>query len=109
MVAGVDVGPQAPAHAPAPEGESPPAELAIGNLCAGSIKDRAGGNACLEASSIPTFGLLLPYPGMNNVFAAPAFVGGGQNNMASDDMATVGGGRNRELSGVNRRCDSALP
>jgi len=67
----------------------------IGRACLPSITDQANGG-CLEASSTPTFGMLFPYPGTNNVFDPldGAFVGGGENNQATRRSATVAGGRN---------------
>ncbi len=45
--------------------------------CAPSIRDKATGK-CLQADSTPTFGLLFPYPGINNVASGQySFVGGG--------------------------------
>ncbi len=51
------------------------------------------------ASSLPTFGLLHPYPGMNNTFVGRAFVGGGENNQAAGLSSTIGGGYNNTTSG----------
>ena len=47
--------------------------------CAVSLRDQSG-STCLEASSTPTFGMLLPYPGTNNSFdsALNMVVGGRQ-------------------------------
>ena len=66
--------------------------------CADSITDRSGG-PCLRASSTPTSGLLFPYPGANNTFAAPAVVAGGTGNAAGGVRASVGGGLNNAASG----------
>jgi len=77
-------GPGAAAPSQAPSGGPPFA-------CVKTIADQAT-NGCLSASSTPTLGALFPYPGIDNVFVAPAFVGGGENNSASGDYATVGGG-----------------
>ncbi len=67
-------------------------QSAIGPLaCADSLNDQAG-PGCLQASSTATSGLLFPYPGNNNAFAAPSVVAGGGNNSASGSYATVGGG-----------------
>jgi len=60
--------------------------------------DQATGR-CLVASSTPTLGLLHPYPGLNNGFLAPAFVGGGENNQATGPWSTVSGGRGNLASG----------
>ncbi len=74
--------------------------------CLQSIADQADPSACLMASSLPTFGMLHPYPGIENVSSGQySFVGGGQNNTASGKRATVGGGfpcrrRNMEHDGA---------
>ena len=67
--------------------------------CLDSIQDRGSGGNCLMASSTPSSGVLFPYPGINNTFVAPAFVGGGENNQATGGWSTVGGGRNNDASG----------
>jgi len=61
--------------------------------CLERIADQAT-SGCLTASSTPTFGLLVPYPGLDNAFVPPAFVGGGENNQATGPYSAVGGGRN---------------
>ncbi len=70
--------------------------------CAPSIRDQATGS-CLEASSVPTPGLLFPPPhdgGFNNVSSGQySFVGGGENNQATGQWSTVGAGRNNVASG----------
>lgn len=69
--------------------------------CLQSIRDQATGS-CLNASSAPTFGLLWPYPGINNVVGGLSdFVGGGESNQATGAWSTVGGGNNNVASGVN--------
>lgn len=69
-------------------------------LCVQWLLDQATGG-CLQASSIPTFGKLFPYPGTNNTFDASmgAFVGGGANNSAQSQRATVAGGYSNMASG----------
>jgi hypothetical protein len=87
--------------------------------CLSSIKDQANAGVCLEASSVPTPGLLFPGPhlgGVNNVQSGTnSFIGGGsdnqatngfgfghttvaggQDNVASGNWSTVGGGRSNE-------------
>ena len=44
--------------------------------CIQRIRDQSNGG-CLMTNSNPTFGMLFPYPGINNAFTGPAFVGGG--------------------------------
>ena len=69
--------------------------------CVESLSDQNGG-ACLEASSAPTFGLLFPYPGLNNSFdpADGSVVSGGESNVASVAHSTVGGGLNNTASSI---------
>jgi len=66
--------------------------------CARSIRDEANGE-CLKASSVPTSGALLPYPGINSVFTPPAVVSGGSANAAPGFAATVGGGAGNTAAG----------
>ena len=68
--------------------------------CLSSIADRATGG-CLTASSTPTLGALYPYPGLNNVFAPLAFIGGGENNQATGPWSTIGGGQGNLVSGAH--------
>ncbi len=78
---------------------SRPAKGACGHAtCAEGILD-LGTDRCIKASSTPTFGLLFPYPGINNTFAGPAFVGGGEDNQATRPYSTVGGGKGNTASG----------
>ena len=67
-------------------------------ICADSINDQ-GGSGCLQASSVPTSGLLFPYPGDNNVFTAPAVIAGGKDNTTSGLFAAIGGGQNNTAAG----------
>ena len=69
-----------------------------GTTCLASLEDQAGGG-CLKACSIPTAGLLFPYPGIDNTFGGAAFVGGGRNNQATGPHATVTGGRDNLATG----------
>ncbi len=78
---------------------SRPARGACGHAtCAAGIID-LGTDRCIKASSTPTFGVLFPYPGINNTFVGPAFVGGGDNNQATGPWSTVGGGYYNNASG----------
>ena len=79
--------------------ENLPSPLVLGPNCANSIKDQTQPGVCIRASSTPTFGMLMPYPGINNIFTGPAYVGGGEDNQASGTWSTVGGGRNNIASG----------
>ncbi len=77
---------------------SRPARGACGHAtCATGILD-LGTDRCIKASSTPTFGLLFPYPGINNTFVGPAFVGGGEDNQATGPWSTVGGGKGNRAS-----------
>jgi hypothetical protein len=68
-------------------------------VCLDFIEDQATGN-CVKASSVPTFGQLLPYSGINNLMnAAGAFAGGGESNQATGTWSTVGGGFNNVVAG----------
>ena len=67
-------------------------------LCVQSILDQATGG-CLQASSTPEFGMLLPYSGINNTFTGSAFAGGGQNNQALGLCSVIGGGRDNYALG----------
>jgi hypothetical protein len=71
-----------------------------GLSCIQRILDQANGG-CLAASSTPTFGMLTPYPGTNNVFDASmgACVGGGEDNQATGIRSTIGGGYGNTASG----------
>ena len=66
--------------------------------CLSTIRDQATSN-CLMASSTATSGVLYPYPGVGNVFTAPAFVGSGTNNVASGTYSFVGGGEDNQAGG----------
>jgi len=72
--------------------------IQVGRSCIQRILDQANGG-CLQASSTPTNGLLLPYPGIDNTFTAPALVAGGERNVASGARAFVGGGYDNVASG----------
>jgi len=65
--------------------------------CVNSLRD-ANGGSCIEASSAATLGLLLPYPGQNNTFSAPAVIAGGESNGASGASAFIGGGLSNTAS-----------
>ena len=71
--------------------------------CVRGLQDQNGGG-CIEASSAATFGLLFPYPGLNNTFdsATGDVVSGGTGNTANGDFpghSTVGGGDQNSASG----------
>ena len=67
--------------------------------CLDSIKNKATGG-CLMASSRPTFGMLFPYPGANNVSSGQnSFVGSGFNNIAGGQYSFVGGGEYNQAIG----------
>ena len=72
---------------------APPFEPPLGPpfVCVDSIADQATAG-CLTASSTPTSGVLFPYPGINNTFVGPAFVGGGEDNQATGPWSAVGNG-----------------
>ncbi len=75
--------------------------------CAASIRDQANPSQCLQASSVPSPGLLFPPPhdgGVNNVASGTnSFIGGGQDNQATNGLwgeghSTVCGGRRNVAS-----------
>ncbi len=75
--------------------------VGLGLECLQRIADQAT-EGCLQASSMPTFGLLYPYPGIHNVSSGTySFVGGGENNQATGKSSTVGGGYNNTASGYH--------
>jgi hypothetical protein len=86
---------------------SPPLMATPGVLCATSVEDSGAPGNCLQATSVPTPGLLFPPPhdgGVNNVSSGTnSFIGGGQDNQASNGAGsghtTVGGGRSNIASG----------
>ena len=65
--------------------------------CVSSVRDQANPGSCLQASSVPTPGLLFPPPhdgGQNNVTAGKnSFIGGGRFNSTTGGHATIGGGQ----------------
>ena len=63
------------------------APLVVDPKCVASIRDQS--DACIEANSTATFGMLFPYPGINNTFVAPALVGGGEKNQATGSWSTI--------------------
>jgi hypothetical protein len=71
--------------------------------CARSIRDQANPGSCLQATSVPTAGLLFPGPhlgGVNNVQSGLySFVGGGENNQATQTHTVIGGGYRNVASG----------
>lgn len=88
-----------PAVQGATNGSTSLALVSAQTICLDSIEDQATGN-CLSASSAPTFGLLFPYPGINNTMSgSAAFVGGGESNLATGVWSTVGGGSNNVVAG----------
>ena len=66
--------------------------------CVRSLRDQAGG-ACLSASSTPTLGLLIPYPGDSNFFVPPAFAASGEDNSAGGPHSFIGGGTSNRTTG----------
>ena len=89
-----------PAIAEAPTGEPGAGEeatteemrLSLHDVCASSIRNQANPGQCLRASTVPTFGLLFPYPGQNNDFSGTNVVSGGVANSAGATHSTIGGG-----------------
>jgi hypothetical protein len=77
--------------------------VASRRACIASIRDQANPGACLQATSVPTPGLLFPGPhtgGVNNAQSgADSFVGGGADNTASGVLASIGGGSDNTASG----------
>lgn len=65
--------------------------------CVPSIRDQANPGSCLQASSVPTPGLLFPPPHDGGTYNAAggqqSFIGGGRNNTTTGDQAVIGGGR----------------
>ena len=65
--------------------------------CADSIRDQANPGSCLQATSVPTPGMLFPPPhdgGVDNVSGGKnSFIGGGSQNTTSGSHATIGGGQ----------------
>ena len=75
---------------------TPVAPTLLGPPCPDAIVDQSGG-PCLQASSIPTPGMLFPGPhtgGANNVQSGSlSFVGCGSDNEATGAFSAVAGGR----------------
>ena len=67
--------------------------------CAAAIDDQVDPTQCIWASSRPRLGMLYPYPGLDNLFTAPSFVGGGRDNTAVGQYSSVGGGKGNTASG----------
>ena len=91
-------------HVPERPGAEDGAEsIQVSLQCPNSIRDQAAPSTCLQASSVPTPGLLFPGPhlgGVNNVQSGTnSFVGGGRQNEASGSHAMIGGGRLNDASG----------
>jgi hypothetical protein len=84
---------------PSPAVASPAASAQAQSLngCAKSVRDQANPGACLQATSVPTPGMLFPPPhdgGLNNAAGgAHSFIGGGRDNETIGDRATIGGGQ----------------
>jgi hypothetical protein len=72
-------------------------------LCSVSIRDQANPASCLQATSVPTPGLLFPAPhlgGVDNVQSGTnSFVGGGSENQASAAHSAIGGGQENLATG----------
>lgn len=103
--AGQPAGPQGSALPPG-QLSSPGSALQPASIvCATSIRDQANPGSCLQASSVPTPGLLFPPPhdgGQNNATGGTnSFIGGGQSNTTTGGHATIGGGLLNEADGYS--------